>query len=178
MNNMKKIGSVESYGGGGAFAGEVYIESDKFNALSKEVSSNIGWTASSYLQELQEQISMAWAKENEIDERNAHVAELTKLFELAGFDTIHVETINNEYCSRSCCYKYPWIIVTTKKGRIKLGWRKRVMNLDWSNSDLKVDGQKIFKDEETTTGTSYIHCWSKEKAVEYLKKLNSEIDKG
>ncbi len=126
------------------------------------------------MQKLNEQISMAWAKENEAEEHKEHVVELIELFKSAGFDTIHVETIGNEYCSKSCCYKFPWIIATTPKGRIKLGWRKRVMNLDWSDSDLEIDGEKLFKGEDTTIGTSYIHCWSEEKAVEYLKKLNSK----
>ncbi len=169
---MKKIGRLESYGGGGHFIGEVNIEFDKFDNLPEEVRNNIGWSASNYLKKLQEQISMAWAKENEADKRNAHVAELTGLFELAGFDVIYVETVDSEYCKESCCYKFPWVIVTTKKGRIKLGWRKRVMNLDWSDSDLDIDGEELFKGEKTTTGTNYIHCWGEEKAVEYLKKLD------
>ena len=130
------------------------------------------------MQKLREQISMAWAKENEVDKRNEHVVELTEIFKDAGFKTIHVETIDSEYCSESCCYKFPWIIVTTSKGRIKLGWRKRVMNLDWSESDITVMGEILFKGEETTKGEKYIHCWSKDKAIEYLKKLNAtEIKK-
>ncbi len=173
MEDMKKIGGIESVGDGYYFTGEVNIHFDKFDALSEEVRALISWTASDYLQKLREQISMAWGKENEADKRKEHVTELTELFKSAGFEAIHVETINSEYCRESCCYKFPWIIVTTPKGRIKLGWRKRVMNLDWSDSDLEIDGEKIFEDEDVTKGTNYIHCWGKEKAVEYLKKLNS-----
>ena len=171
--NMKQIGSIESYGGGN-FKGSIEIEFDKFNALPEETRSHISYDASRFLEKLREQISMAWAKENEVKERKEHVVELTELFRSAGFDSIYVETIDSEYCSESCCYKFPWIIVTTSKGRIKLGWRKSVMNLDWSDSDLGIDGEKMFKDENVTKGTRYIHCWSKEKAIEYLKKLNSK----
>ncbi len=128
---MKKISGIESYGGSGSFKGSIEIEFDKFDALSEETRSHIGFKGSRFLQTLQEQIAMEWAKINEIDERNEHASELTKLFKSAGFETIHVEPIDNEYCSESCCYKFPWIIVTTSRGRIKLGWRKRVMNLDW-----------------------------------------------
>ena len=172
--NMKQISSIESYGGGGSFKGSIEIEFDKFNALSEKIKSHISFRGSDILKEFREMISMAWAKENETDKRNEHIVELTELFKSAGFETIHVETIDNEYCNESCCYKRPWIIVTTPKGRIKLGWRKSVMNLDWSDSDIKIDGEEIFKDENVTKGTSYIHCWGKEKAIEYLKKLNSE----
>ena len=83
------------------------------------------------------------------------------------------EVIGNEYCSQACCYHLPWVMVTTQKGRVKLGWRKRVINIDWSESDIVADGREIFKDEDVTTGEKYIHAWGCEKAVEYLKKLNS-----
>ena len=171
---MKKLSSFESHSGRGSFKGSVLIESEKYDALSKDSQDNISWKASDYLQVIKKLIEMEWVKDNESDKRKEHVVELTELFKSAGFNTIHVETIDNEYCSESCCYKYPWVIVTTPKGRIKIGWRKRVMNLDWSESDIKDIGTELFKDENTTTGKDYIHCWSKEKAIEYLKKLNSK----
>ncbi len=173
--NMKQISGMESYGGGGSFKGSIDIEFDKFDSLSEETRSHICYEGSRYLEKLREQISMAWAKENEADKRKEHVAELTELFKSAGFEAIHVETIDSEYCSESCCYKFPWVVVTTTKGRIKLGWRKRVMNLDWSESDIKYIGTELFKDEKTTTGERYIHCWSEDKAIEYLKKLNGIV---
>lgn len=171
---MIKISSIEIYSEKRSFKGTIEIECDKFNSLSEETQSLINHEESNHLQKLREQISMAWAKKNEVEERKKHVIELTELFKSAGFDTIYVETIDSEYCRESCCYKFPWIIVTTSKGRIKLGWRKSVMNLDWSDSDLDIDGEKMFKNENVTKGTSYIHCWSKEKTIEYLKKLNSK----
>ena len=173
MNDMKKLGSIECYGGNGSFKGSVFIESKKYDALSEETQSSISWKASDSLQAIRGVIEMEWAKANETDKRNDHVTELTELFKSAGFNIVYVKIIDNQYCSDACCYKYPWVIVTTKKGRIKLGWRKRVMNLDWSESDIKAVGTKLFKDEKTTTGECYIHCWSKDKAIEYLKKLNS-----
>ena len=172
--NMKILSGITSSGGSGNFKGSVLIESEKYDALSEESRNNICWKANDFLLATQELINMEWAKANETEERNAHAIELAELFKSAGFDTIHIETIDSQYCSKACCYKYPWVIITTKKGRIKLGWRKSVMNLDWSESDLKADGEKIFKDEDVTKGTNYIHCWSEEKAIEYLKKLNSE----
>ncbi len=174
MENMKQLSRIESHGGNGNFKGSVLIESEKYDALSEESRNNISWKVSDYLQVIQKLIEIEWAKANEIDKRNNHVTELTELFKSAGFNTIHVKTIDNQYCKDACCYKYPWIIVATKKGSIKLGWRKRVMNLDWSESDIKAIGTELFKDENTTTGEHYIHCWGKDKAIEYLKKLNSE----
>jgi hypothetical protein len=169
--NMTLLMGIESYGGTGHFKGQIFIESEKYETLPKEIKNKISYSVD--LEKIREEINMEWAKINEAKEREEHVVELTGLFHLAGFDFIHVETIDSEYCSKSCCYKFPWIIVTTPKGRIKLGWRKRVMNLDWSDSDLGIDGEKMFADQNVTKGKSYIHCWGKEKAIEYLKKLNS-----
>jgi hypothetical protein len=174
MEDMQRISGFECHGANGSFKGSVFIESKKYDALLKEIKDNISFEASEHLRSLQSLIEMEWAKENETDKRNDHAEELENLFKSAGFDPIYVKTINNEYCGKACCYKYPWIIVTTRKGNIKLGWRKSVMNLDWSDSDINVDGNEIFKYEKGTRGTNYIHCWGKDKAVEYLKKLNSE----
>ena len=171
---MKKISNIESIGGNGSFKGSVLIDSKKYDALPEETQSNISWKASGSLQAIQELIDMEWAKENEHADRVNHSDMLAGLFTKAGFEAIYVKVIDNEYCKKACCYKYPWVIVTTSKGRIKFGWRKSVMNLDWSDSDLGIDGEKLFKDEDVTKGYSYIHCWGEDKAVEYLKKLNSE----
>ncbi len=173
MDDMKLLGSLESYGGRGSFKGSVSIASEKFNALSEEARDSISWKASDFLQLVREAIDMEWAKVNEADKRNEHVSKLTGLFKSAGFDIPYVETIGNEYCSQACCYKYPWVMVTTQKGHIKLGWRKRVINIDWSESDIDLDGNEIFKDEKVTTGDKYVHAWGYEKAIEYLTKLNS-----
>lgn len=70
-----------------------------------------------------------------------------------------------------------WLIVTTKVGHIKIGWRKRVINIDWSKTTNKTPGDELFKEEETTKGGGYednkcyVHAWSLEKAKEYLKKI-------
>lgn len=173
-DNMKLLGGIESYGGGGNFKGIVNVESKKYDELSEEARDRISWKASDFLQIIREAISMAWAKENEAEKRTKHLEQLSELFVKAGFDPIHVELIGNEYCSQSCCYHIPWVMVTTQKGRIKLGWRKRVINIDWSESDIDLDGNKIFKDEKVTTSEKYVHAWGYEKAVEYLTKLNSE----
>src|SRR5882724_2753252 len=42
---------------------------------------------------------------------------------------IYVEEIPNGYCSQWCCRQKPWYVVTTSVGRIKIGWRKRVLEI-------------------------------------------------
>ena len=100
------------------------------------------------------------------------------IFEKAGFKDILMESLPNEYCS--CDHCAPWFNVNTEFGTIKIGWRKRVINIDWSAAaeTLKACGQlpeknilSLFEDEGVTKGDAYIHAWGWEKAQEYLSRI-------
>ena len=86
------------------------------------------------------------------------------------FDTpIYIKQIPNGYDSDLL---NPWFLVTTHKGVVKIGWRKRVILIDWEESDIEHDGS-IFSKEETTFGDTYVHAWGYDKAREYIKMLLS-----
>lgn len=102
-----------------------------------------------------------------------HIAEQTKRQReqlLAGFgsDAILVEELPNGYCPDYCCAHLPWFLVTTKLGRIKIGWRKRVINIDWSATQGTKTSDELFQSEETTKEDRLIHAWSGEKARDYV----------
>lgn len=78
-------------------------------------------------------------------------------------DPIYVKQIPSEYSSNDFI---PWLIVTTSKGPIKIGWRKRVINIDWSESNIQ--DTDLFPDEDVTKGERYIHAWSYEDAKRYV----------
>lgn len=84
---------------------------------------------------------------------------------------IYVEEIPNGYCSDWCCRHLPWFVVTTTRGRFKIGWRKRVINLDWKETNISNDANKIFPDENTTKGDGYIHAWSLDDCSRYVQTL-------
>lgn len=84
---------------------------------------------------------------------------------------IYVEEIPNEYCRQWCCSDRPWFVVTTPIGRVKIGWRKRVINIDWSESSLKEKAVELFPDEETTRVDQLIHAWDYERARAYIQTL-------
>ncbi len=84
---------------------------------------------------------------------------------------IYVEEIPNGYCSRYCCKHLPWFIITTNKGRIKIGWRKRVIEIDWKDSDIKNTAEELFPQEDVTKFECKIHAWGYKKAKEYLFTL-------
>ena len=93
------------------------------------------------------------------------------LFEKAGFKEIQMAAIENEYCSCEVCA--PWFIATTEFGNIKIGWRKQVINIDWSALTLSPhkDILSLFEGEDVTKGQDGIHAWGYEKAQEYLDKI-------
>lgn len=110
----------------------------------------------------------------------AHKAEwLTKAkecFKNAGLTPIFIEETENLYWGSGNAPHDPWLIVTTKFGRIRFGWRKRVIEIDWSNSLLTTTAEELFPKEGVTKGERLIHAWGYEKAVEYLKALQAEWD--
>ena len=98
------------------------------------------------------------------------IKENKKLIELFN-DPIYVEEIPNGYCDRYCCRHLPWFVVTTKIGRIEIGWRKRVINIDWKDTIQNKTAEELFPDENVTKFERTIHAWSEEKAKEYLDKI-------
>ena len=106
------------------------------------------------------------------DPRKKEEAALQKARLLGCFEgtPIFVEPIPNGYCPRGCCRHLPWWIVTTSVGRIKIGWRKRVINIDWSETAAGY-ADDLFPDESVTKGDHYIHAWSYEDAQRYVTKI-------
>jgi hypothetical protein len=110
-----------------------------------------------------------------LDPEYAEQAKTEKSEILSLFDNrvIFVEEIPNGYCSDYCCKHLPWFIVTTNKGRIKIGWRKRVIHIDWTDSIIKETSETLFPNEDVTKFDTTIHAWGLEKAKEYINLLLS-----
>ena len=84
---------------------------------------------------------------------------------------IFVETIPNGYCSSYCCKYRPWFVVTTVKGRITIGWRKRVIEINWTDSTIDQSASELFPGEDVTKTEKLIHAWGYEKAKYYIQQL-------
>jgi len=100
------------------------------------------------------------------------------IFEKSGFRYCVFNQIPNKYCSCKRCS--PWFKVETEFGTITIGWRKRVINIDWSSMEetLRKCGElpkqsiaSLFNGENVTKGATSIHAWGWKKAEEYLTKI-------
>ena len=90
---------------------------------------------------------------------------LESLFKLAGIKIEKLWDIKNGYTGG----KADWLLVKTPFGMITIGWRKRVIAIDWSDTQIKM----IVKDD-VTKGEYDCHAWSYAKALDYLEELSHE----
>lgn len=91
---------------------------------------------------------------------------------------IFAEEIPNGYCDQWCCRHLPWFVVTTTIGRFKIGWRKRVINIDWSETRNTDTAVELFAEENVTKAEKYIHAWSIEDAKRYIQTVISSTAGG
>ncbi|MBI2121911.1 MAG: hypothetical protein HYT98_02205 [Candidatus Sungbacteria bacterium] len=102
-------------------------------------------------------------KKLEADMRQQFRDVLTK----AGFANTILKSIPNQYCP--CEHCAPWFVVRTEHGTFTIGWRKRVINIDW-----KATGKNflpLFDDQDVTKDNHLIHAWGYEKATEYFTRI-------
>jgi hypothetical protein len=101
----------------------------------------------------------------------------TKAFKDADFRLIHMDAVPNQYWGGGTPIALgdPWYIVTTPMGRFEIGWRKRVIHLDWKYTTIAhaplAAIAEMFQDEDVTKWNTGIHAWGYEKLTRYLIKL-------
>lgn len=107
------------------------------------------------------------------------LADFRAWFTSAGLNPVLVEEIPNGYWPSGASYEKarrssPWAVVTSELGRITLGWRKRVIELDWSGSLVKGDAPTLFPGWTATKGSKgerYIHADTGHEIITILKVL-------
>lgn len=115
---------------------------------------------------------MAQADENPQDEPGCQFTEdkARSLFSLAGFEVLGIWELRNQYWPDHPRYdsvRSPWWLVKTSIGLVRIGWRKRVLSIDWSDSAIKI----ILTDDNVTKWEEGVHAYGYAKAVEYLTHL-------
>lgn len=108
---------------------------------------------------------------NFIDNLNSKQKQFSEVFDLVYPKQYTIKIIPNEYCRCNSCA--PWFVFSTPDGDIKIGWRKRVINIEWLNSYKAFS--ETFDNEDVTKFSRGIHAWNIEKCVEYLIRAKHSI---
>ena len=166
------IHKSESHGSNGAFGIEIRVAASKLPDLKQtEI-----WSATRRAAENIEAVVCAAIKAD--DPKTAiQTTDNRKLVDDLFFSPIFVEEIGNGYCKDWCCAHLPWFIVTTEIGRFTIGWRKRVISIDWSETVGTKNPAELFSDEDVTKGTKSIHAWSVEDARRYVDSIMLSVSK-
>lgn len=159
---MEKVYTIESTGIRNNFKCELFMDIGR--EFTKEDKSIIR----DCVEKLHEQITSHTYKIDPIRIKDGKES-TEKLKSLFANQEIYIDFILNEYNPTNV--HDPWLIVTTSKGRIKIGWRKRVISIDWSGSAIQHRANDLFKGEEVTKDEKLIHAWGIEKAQEYINAL-------
>ena len=96
------------------------------------------------------------------------------LFLLAGIEVLKLWKLENKYWPSAyvdMIMANPWWLVRTPFGLVEIGDRKRVTNIDWSDTDIRV----VVTEDDVTKNETMVHAYSDEKIIEYLKALNKAV---
>jgi len=162
----KELYSVYKGGGFGAFAIKILVAGTRLPDLKADESRNLRVLANNSADQIEAAImERVMSTDPECQQASLHNRkDLLALF----LQPIFVEEIPNGYCSRWCCKHLPWFIVTTSVGRFKIGWRKRVISIDWEGTVGTATSEQLFAAENVTKEAKLIHAWSLEKASIYI----------
>jgi len=104
----------------------------------------------------------------------ARVEAYRALMMLTGFDYTSEHKLVNGYVSDRGTgnpqYSQPWMMFMTTWGPVVVGWRKRVINIEWHDSkypSLVVEPPDLY----ITHGPGYIHCYGYGEALAALERL-------
>jgi hypothetical protein len=97
--------------------------------------------------------------------------EAKSLFTVAGFRVGRAWELVNQYWGKNDV-RGPWWLVQTDIGPVRIGWRKRVIEIEWeacSYGHQPVRG--IVTEDDVTKDQTSVHAYSMVKAALYLAAL-------
>ncbi len=101
------------------------------------------------------------------------------VFTLCNIEILSIYEIKNQYCGQSCCQDKPWWLVQTKYGMVTIGWRKRVISIEWKlNDPLTLHGKETQPKEDSwvTSWENGVHAYGYAKVVEYMTNFRYRIN--
>lgn len=111
----------------------------------------------------------AYNKDGAAEDRAANKRDILALFPPG--EMIYVKEIPNQYSQDYV--NSPWFQVWTRVGMIELGWRSRVISIDYKATDLPdaAKAEILFANETSTRSDKCIHAWTNEKAKDYIYRI-------
>lgn len=73
-------------------------------------------------------------------------------------------------------WRTPWQQITTAIGRFRIGWRKRVISIEWKDTLCKQSAETLFPGENVTKDGQLIHAWSYEDAKRYVNTIHAAME--
>jgi hypothetical protein len=95
-----------------------------------------------------------------------------RMFHDAWFVVKHVRAVPNGYSGGDDAV--PWFEIQTNKGTLVIGWRRSVINIDWSAT--KRDLSALFDAEPVTKGPHFIHAWGYLSAEDYIRRISLHLN--
>ena len=94
----------------------------------------------------------------------------------AGYPELRLTACPNEYGSAS--YRGPWFLFFYKGEFIRIGWRKRVIEIDWgrvASKQLRELLAKNFANVESTRTDTYVHANDAKEASKFLADIRGYL---
>lgn len=156
-------------------SGQTTTGVELYATIGRPLTENDHLAIAKAMDELQRELSAESSRLHpaNIEWKAAWLRRAAEMFDAAKLSPIYVREVDNEYCGPKCCPNRVWLLVTTRMGVVKIGWRKRVIEIDWSASDVTSTTEDLFAKEDVTKGERMIHAWGYEKATEYLTAIGA-----
>ena len=107
------------------------------------------------------------------------IEEVKGLFALAGIPVLNIKPLPDGYGYSPEDQRYyetkprcVWWFVKTALGWIEIGWRKRVISINWEDTPIR----KIITTDDVTKTLVSVHACDIPKAIGYLQVLAVEIN--
>ena len=99
------------------------------------------------------------------------------LFEMAGLKLSGLYELPNRYWPNTAEYaeirrESPWWLALTVHGPMVIGWRKRVIMIDWSDTPLRY----IVTKDDVTKSETMVHAYFYASALAYLTNLVQMVE--
>lgn len=93
------------------------------------------------------------------------------IFGTASIPILAMKKLRNGYWGDLPDGAHPWWFVKTANGWIEIGWRKRVISIDWSDTPVRT----AVTTDEVTKDDSSVHAYSEAYAAQYLTILGASL---